>query len=87
MQAIIIDKCTIDEIMKRLDQIIGYLDPPTKKPTGMLSVQDTADYLGVHINTVYRYIHSGEIPAHRIGKGKYIIDIAEAEAVIKEATP
>ncbi|WP_431784355.1 helix-turn-helix domain-containing protein [Streptomyces chumphonensis] len=34
----------------------------------MLSVRDVAERLGVHPQTVYRWIHSGDMPAYRYGR-------------------
>ena len=37
-----------------------------------LSVEETAELLGVHTNTVYTYLASKQIPAKRLGR-KWII--------------
>ena len=37
-----------------------------------LSVEETAELLGVHTNTVYTYLASKQIPARRLGR-KWII--------------
>jgi excisionase family DNA binding protein len=34
----------------------------------LLSVGEVAERLGVHRATVYRYVHSGELPALRLGE-------------------
>jgi len=33
-----------------------------------LSAQDTADLLGVHVNTVKHMIHDGRLPAVKVGR-------------------
>ncbi|MBW3661119.1 MAG: helix-turn-helix domain-containing protein [Gemmatimonadetes bacterium] len=38
----------------------------------ILSVDDAADYLGVHSQTVRNYIRSGKLPAYRLAGERYI---------------
>lgn len=51
----------------------------------LLSAQDAADYLGVHINTMRRLLASGQIPGKRIGGSWYINAEQLAAAVTPEA--
>lgn len=41
--------------------------PPLPLPTDLIEVNAAARLLGCHVSAVYRYIHSGKLPAWRIG--------------------
>jgi excisionase family DNA binding protein len=45
--------------------------PDASTASRMLTVRETADWLGVHPHTVYRMIRRGELAAARIGTGKH----------------
>ena len=34
----------------------------------LLTVKEVAGLLRVHVNTIYNWIHSGYLPAHRVGR-------------------
>lgn len=42
---------------------------PARPPIEWITVYDAARELGVSKMTVYRLVHTGELPAHRIGRG------------------
>jgi putative molybdopterin biosynthesis protein len=48
----------------------------------LMTPQEVADYLRVHVLTIYRYIKAGEIPAAKIG-GRYRIDQADVVRFLK----
>jgi excisionase family DNA binding protein len=45
----------------------------------LLRPTDVARQLGVHRNTVYRWIESGHLPAFQLGGAKYAVRIDERE--------
>jgi excisionase family DNA binding protein len=54
----------------------------------LLSVGEVAERLGVHRATAYRYIHSGELPALRLGEaGPYRIRSDVLERWLVPVTP
>lgn len=52
---------------------------------GLLKVKQVADMLGLHTNTVYRYIHRGQLKAFRLGTANYRISKEDLESFIKGA--
>ena len=47
----------------------------------LLTPNEVADYLCIHINTVYKLIHQGLLPAFRVGKSwrirrEYLLELA-----------
>lgn len=47
-----------------------------------LSVQEIAQYLGISKETIYRWVESGKIPAHKIGK-QWKFQVSEVNSWIK----
>ena len=37
------------------------------KSKNIMTIKEVADYLGVHISTIYKYAQQGSIPAFKIG--------------------
>ncbi len=57
--------------------------------TPSLSLDEAADELGVHYQTVYRWVRSGRLPAGKVG-GRYVIgpdDLAAVDASRTEVSP
>src|SRR5262245_49026159 len=52
-----------------------------KDPLGLLSVEDVAWTLGVHVRTVRRYLREGRLRGTRIGK-QYRTAAADLEALV-----
>jgi excisionase family DNA binding protein len=50
----------------REDRIVAAVDPSI--PTGLFSVREVADRLGVHPETIRRLIHDGRLEAIRVGR-------------------
>jgi excisionase family DNA binding protein len=48
-------------------------------PSGHLSLQEAAARLGVHYQTVYRWVRQGSLPAVKIG-GSYVVEVGAADA-------
>lgn len=46
-----------------------------------LSLREVSEYLGVHINTLYNWIHDGRIRAGRAGR-KWLVHIDEINKVL-----
>lgn len=51
----------------------------------MLRIQDVADRLGLHINTVHRYAREGRIPLHEVPNVGRVFDWAEVQEWYAEA--
>lgn len=34
----------------------------------IMGVREVAEYMDVHTNTIYKLVHCGELPAHRVTK-------------------
>ncbi len=51
-----------------------------------LDLNEVAEYLGVHISTIYRYIHSktNPLPAVQISKAKIIVRKSELDSWLEE---
>ena len=49
----------------------------------LLSPKQTADLLGIHLNTVYRLIHNGDLTAKRLGPKLLRISATEIEKYTK----
>lgn len=49
---------------------------------GIYTASDVSDLFDVHINTVYRWIHSGILSASRVGHRFYITSRALNEALL-----
>jgi excisionase family DNA binding protein len=45
----------------------------------LMRVREVADELGQHPATIYRKVHSGEIPSVRLGSGRAAIRVPRAE--------
>ncbi|HTL47331.1 MAG TPA: helix-turn-helix domain-containing protein [Verrucomicrobiae bacterium] len=43
------------------------IDPASKAPAEIMTLQEVADYLGLHYLTIYRLIQERKIPAAKIG--------------------
>ena len=54
-----------------------------KTPEGYLTVMQTAEYLGVSVRSVHRYIHGYGLPAKKPG-GIWLISKTDLERWIKE---
>ena len=57
-----------------------------------LSTKEVADRLNVHLNTVYRYISKGILPAHKLGgnghsRRHWKVRSEDLEAFTQEAEP
>lgn len=72
---ITIDKAELTAVIKEALQAVikemGKDVPLIEKP---LSVKETADYLGIHQNTIYKRIKSGDLPTsliHRMNGSVY----------------
>jgi excisionase family DNA binding protein len=50
----------------------------------LLSAQEAAEYLGVHINTMRRLLAAGQIPGKRIG-GSWYINAEQLAAAVSAA--
>ena len=48
----------------------------------LLSAQQAADLIGVHINTMFKYLRDGTVPGKRLG-AKWYIDAARLAEVLK----
>lgn len=49
-------------------------------------LSEAAPALGVHVNTLYKWVRSGLIPARQVGsKGKWEIDMEASQAFVKES--
>ena len=51
----------------------------------ILTVKEVASYLRISIPTAYKLVHSGEIPAYKIG-GRYIVPRDEFRTWLKNNT-
>jgi excisionase family DNA binding protein len=47
-----------------------------------LSVQEIAQYLGISKETIYRWVESDKIPAHKVGK-QWKFQVSEVDSWIK----
>ena len=45
---------------------------------------EAAQLLGLHINTVYRYLHNNTLPGKRLGKKLWLIPAAALTALLTE---
>jgi len=53
-------------------------EAPTESPAGALTLHQAADRIGVHYMTVYRWVRTGRIPAHRVG-AEWRVEAADVE--------
>jgi excisionase family DNA binding protein len=51
--------------------------------TETLTTQEAANQLGIHINTLYRYIANGDLTAKRVGPKLLKIDKSELNRFMK----
>lgn len=51
-------------------------------PRRWATVQQAAEYLGVHTRTVRRLIARGELPAHHVGSKMVRVDLDEIDATV-----
>jgi excisionase family DNA binding protein len=62
----------VNELEKSLND-----DPPEQTgEKGFLTLYEVADHLGLHYNTVRRYVKEGSLPSKRLGT-KYYVDPAD----------
>lgn len=50
-----------------------------------LSVQEIAQYLGISKETIYRWLDSKKIPAHKIGK-QWKFQVSEVDGWVKDGS-
>ena len=56
---------------------------PNQTSPQWFSVQDAADWLGVHENTIYRWVAAGHLPERRVGVlGRLRFTQADLEGVV-----
>jgi excisionase family DNA binding protein len=55
--------------------------------TPRLTTRAAARRLGVCVRTVLRMIRRGDLPAVRLGRGRYLIDAKDLEGVFTEVQP
>ena len=48
-----------------------------------VSLNEAADYIGVHFRTLRRMIREGQIPAHRVGNRIIRLNLNEVDAALK----
>lgn len=48
-----------------------------------LDILSAAARLGVHPNTIRRYIASGVLPAARVGGGRYRLNVEDVDALMR----
>lgn len=49
----------------------------------LISTTEAADYLGVHINTIRRWIKDGDLPAVRLNRRRFRIRVADLDSMLK----
>jgi excisionase family DNA binding protein len=54
----------------------------TDDTSGLLTLQQAADRLGVHYMTAYRYVRTGRLPAHRQG-GRWSVAATDVAALVR----
>jgi excisionase family DNA binding protein len=54
--------------------------PPRKR---LITVEAAADYLGIGVRSVRRYIAEGKLPAYRVGDKLVRVDQADVDAQIR----
>jgi len=52
------------------------------KKRNLLTAQQTASRLGIHINTLYQWIHKGIVPAHKVGILRWFIKVDDLQALL-----
>lgn len=57
----------------------GVSDGPSTKERMALTVPEVAEQLGLHQNTVYRLLQSGELPGRRLGRRSWRVSAAGLE--------
>ncbi len=59
--------------------------PKTAEPTvdPLLTLEDVAERLGVHIRTLHRFVADGRLPAYRIGPRLVRIRTSDVEAFLE----
>jgi excisionase family DNA binding protein len=49
----------------------------------LLSISEAADHMGVHPETIRRYISRGDLTGYRLGPRLVRVDLAEVEAMLR----
>ena len=49
----------------------------------LISTTEAATYLGVHINTIRRWIKDGDLPAVRLNRRRYRIRVTDLDSMLK----
>lgn len=49
----------------------------------LISTTEAAEHLGVHINTIRRWIKDGDLPAVRLNRRRYRIRVSDLNAMLK----
>ena len=58
---------TFEDRMDDLEKRVGALEKRAGTKGNWLTIQEAADYLAVHQNTVRRYVREGKLSAYRSG--------------------
>jgi excisionase family DNA binding protein len=59
-----------------LEKSLNETSPEPIGEKGFLTLYEVADHLGLHYNTVRRYVKEGQLPSKRLGT-KYYVDPAD----------
>jgi excisionase family DNA binding protein len=74
----------VDIVLRRVESLSDAVndleraldETPAKAKGEFMTLYEVADHLGVHYNTVRRYVHEGQLPSKRLGT-KFYVDPAD----------